>query len=260
MITITNLSKSFKLSKQQKKEMGNPQQGDTVHAVNNISLTCKPGRVFTLLGPNGAGKTTTLRMIATILKPTSGNIVVNGFDSVTHGMEVRKNLGFLTGSTGLYDRLTPDETINYFGRLNGMDETTLQRRKKELFGLLGITEFANRRVGKFSTGMKQKVSIVRTIIHDPQVIVFDEPTSGLDVIAAKNIIELIRQCKRDNKTVILSTHIMSEVNMLADDLAIIHRGDLVYNGLFEDFKNNMQESTLEDEFIRIALSHETVTA
>ncbi len=260
MITITNLSKSFKLSRQQKKERGNLPQGDIVHAVNNISLNCLPGRVFTLLGPNGAGKTTTLRMIATILKPTSGNIVVNGFVTVTHGMDVRKSLGFLTGSTGLYDRLTPDETINYFGRLNGMDESTLQRRKKELFDLLGVTEFAHRRVGKFSTGMKQKVSIVRTMIHDPQVVVFDEPTSGLDVIAAKSIIELIRQCKRDNKTVILSTHIMSEVNMLSDDLAIIHRGDLVYNGLFADFKNNMQEDTLEDEFIRIALEHESVKA
>jgi len=260
MITITNLSKSFKLSRQQKKEMRNVPQGDIVHAVNNINLTCMPGRVFTLLGPNGAGKTTTLRLIATILKPTSGNIVVNGFDTVKNGMEVRKSLGFLTGSTGLYDRLTPDETINYFGRLNGMDESTLQRRKKELFDLLGVTEFAHRRVGKFSTGMKQKVSIVRTMIHDPQVVVFDEPTSGLDVIAAKSIIELIRQCKRDNKTIILSTHIMSEVNMLSDDLAIIHRGDLVYNGLFADFKNNMKESTLEDEFIRIALEHESVKA
>lgn len=260
MITITNLSKSFKLSRQQKKEMGKEHQGDIVHAVKDISFNCLPGRVFTLLGPNGAGKTTTLRMIATILKPTSGNIVVNGFDTVTHGSDVRKNLGFLTGSTGLYDRLTPDETINYFGRLNGMDESTLKRRKKELFDLLGITEYAHRRVGKFSTGMKQKVSIVRTMIHDPQVIVFDEPTSGLDVIAAKSIIELIRQCKRDNKTVILSTHIMSEVNMLSDDLAIIHRGDLVYNGLFNDFKSNMQESTLEDEFIRIALEHENTNA
>ena len=232
MITITNLSKSFQLSRQQKKEMGNAQHGDTVHAVKNISLTCQPGRVFTLLGPNGAGKTTTLRMIATILKPTSGSIVVNGYDTVANGKEVRQNLGFLT---------------------------TLQRRKKELFDLLGIHEFAHRRVGKFSTGMKQKVSIARTMIHDPQVVVFDEPTSGLDVIAAKSIIELIRQCKRDNKTVILSTHIMSEVNMLADDLAIIYRGDLIYNGLFTDFKQGMREATLEDEFIRMAQEHEPAT-
>jgi len=140
-----------------------------------------------------------------------------------------------------------------------MDEVTLKRRKKELFDLLGINEFAHRRVGKFSTGMKQKVSIARTMIHDPQVVVFDEPTSGLDVIAAKSIIELIRQCKRENKTIILSTHIMSEVNMLADDLAIIYKGDLIYNGLFEDFKKGMRENTLEDEFIRMAQEHEPAT-
>ena len=175
-------------------------------------------------------------------------------------MEVRKKLGFLTGSTGLYDRLTPDETITYFGRLNGMDELLIEKRKKELFELLGINDFAHRRVGKFSTGMKQKVSIARTMIHDPQVVVFDEPTSGLDVIAAKSIIELIRDCRKQGKTVILSTHIMSEVNMLADDFAIMHKGNLIYNGLFTDFKNSMHEKTLEDEFIRIATEHDKTLA
>lgn len=256
MIEIKNLTKTFFLSKQQKKEMGSEFKDSTIDAVKNISFACEPGRVFCLLGPNGAGKTTTLRMIATILKPTSGTITVSGFDTVTHGSEVRKRLGFLTGSTGLYDRLTPDETINYFGRLNGMEKIIIEQRKKELFNLLGINEFAHRRVGKFSTGMKQKVSIARTMIHDPDVIVFDEPTAGLDVIAAKSIIELIRTCKKNNKTIILSTHIMSEVNMLADDLAIIHRGDLIYNGLFTEFKIAMQESTLEDEFIRRATQHD----
>ncbi len=256
MIEVKDISKTFSLSKQQRKELGKENSGSTVQAVRNVSFNCEPGRVFTLLGPNGAGKTTTLRMIATILKPSTGSIVVNGFDTVAQGEQVRRSLGFLTGSTGLYDRLTPNETIDYFGRLNGMDEKTIQERKKYLFDLLGINSFADRRVGKFSTGMKQKVSIARTMIHDPQVVVFDEPTSGLDVIAAKSIIELIRQCKRDNKTVIFSTHIMSEVNMLADDLAIIHKGDLIYNGLFETFRNNMREQTLEDEFIRIAVEHE----
>lgn len=256
MIEIKDLSKTFALSKQQKKEMGTEFKGTTVDAVKNVSFTCHPGRVFTLLGPNGAGKTTVLRMIATILKPTKGSITVGGFDTVADGMEVRKRLGFLTGSTGLYDRLTPDETINYFGRLNGMEDAIIQKRKKELFDLLGINDFAHRRVGKFSTGMKQKVSIARTMIHDPDVVVFDEPTSGLDVIAAKSIIELIRDCRKQGKTVILSTHIMSEVNMLADDFAIMHRGDLIYNGFFMDFKNGMQEKTLEDEFIRLAAEHD----
>lgn len=260
MIEVKNISKTFTLSKTQRKELGSTHTGNTVDAVRNVSFNCQPGRVFTLLGPNGAGKTTTLRMIATILKPSAGNIIVDGFDTVAEGEKVRKSLGFLTGSTGLYDRLTPSETIDYFGRLNGMDEKTLQDRKKYLFDLLGINSFADRRVGKFSTGMKQKVSIARTMIHDPQVVVFDEPTSGLDVIAAKSIIELIRQCKKDNKTVIFSTHIMSEVNMLADDLAIIYKGDLIYNGLFNDFKTGMRENTLEDEFIRIAMEHEKTTA
>lgn len=256
MIEITNLSKTFALSKQQKKEMGPEFKGSTVDAVKNVTFTCVPGRVFALLGPNGAGKTTVLRMIATILKPSAGTIKVCGFDTVSQGTEVRTRLGFLTGSTGLYDRLTPDETINYFGRLNGMTEDLIQERKKELFELLGITDFAHRRIGKFSTGMKQKVSIARTMIHDPEVVVFDEPTSGLDVIAAKSIIELIRDCRKKGKTVILSTHIMSEVNMLADDFAIMHKGNLIYNGLFTDFKNTMKEETLEDEFIRIALEHD----
>jgi len=258
MISVQNISKTFTLSRKQQKELGRGTSDTQVSAVSNVSFECKPGRIFTLLGPNGAGKTTTLRMIATILKPTSGNIFVNGYNTVTQGEQVRRSLGFLTGSTGLYDRLTPDETITYFGRLNGMDDNAIALRKKYLFELLGITEFAHRRVGKFSTGMKQKVSIARTMIHDPQVVVFDEPTSGLDVIAAKSIIELIRQCKLEQKTVIFSTHIMSEVNMLADDLAIIHKGDLIYNGLFSDFRAGMRESTLEDEFIRLAQEHDTI--
>jgi sodium transport system ATP-binding protein len=256
MIEINNISKTFSLSKKQQKEMGNDWKGKTVDAVKDVSFTCQPGRIFTLLGPNGAGKTTTLRMIATILKPTAGSITVAGFDTVADGVEVRRRLGFLTGATGLYDRLTPHETIEYFGRLNGMDEETIQNRKKELFELLGIYAFANRRVGKFSTGMKQKVSIARTMIHDPEIIVFDEPTAGLDVIAAKSIIELIRDCKKRGKTIIFSTHIMSEVNMLSDDLAIMHKGSLIYNGLFADFRNSMREATLEDEFIRMAGEHE----
>lgn len=257
MIEITNLIKTFSLSKQQRKEMGNDWKGKTVQAVKDISFACKPGRIFTLLGPNGAGKTTTLRMIATIYKPSSGSIKVAGFDTVKDGVEVRRRLGFLTGSTGLYDRLTPHEQVDYIGRLNNMDEQVLQRRKKELFDLLGINEFANRRIGKFSTGMKQKVSIARTMIHDPEIIVFDEPTSGLDVIAAKSIIDLIRDCKQKGKTIIFSTHIMSEVNMLSDDLAIMHKGGLIYNGLFSDFKAQMKEETLEDEFIRMAQAHDS---
>ncbi|HAE34239.1 MAG TPA: ABC transporter ATP-binding protein [Bacteroidetes bacterium] len=258
MIEVRNLSKTFRLTKKQMKESGH--SGDPeVLAVQDVSFRCLPGRIFTLLGPNGAGKTTTLRMIATILKPTEGHITVAGFDTVHQGAEVRARLGFLTGSTGLYDKLSPNELIDYFGRLNNMDEQTIARRKDELFTLLGIHEFANRRIGRFSTGMKQKVSIARTMIHDPEVIVFDEPTSGLDVIAAKGIIDLIRNSKLQQKTVILSTHIMSEVNMLSDDLAIIHKGRMIYNNTYEQFQAGMQAATLEDEFIRLATASETAT-
>lgn len=260
MIEVVNLSKSFALSRKQQKEMGSDFSGRTIDAVRNISFTCKPGRIFTLLGPNGAGKTTTLRMIATILKPTSGHIQVAGYDVVEQEVEVRKRLGFLTGSTGLYDRLTPDELITYFGKLSGMPSGLIEKRKKELFDRLDIHAFANRRIAKFSTGMKQKVSIARTMIHDPEVVVFDEPTSGLDVITAKNIIQLIRDCRAQNKTVIFSTHIMSEVSMLSDDLAIIHKGGMAYNDTFENFKSSMQEPSLEDAFIRIATTFENVNA
>ena len=260
MIEIKNLSKTFSLSKKQQKEMGKESHVKSIDAVTDVSFKCEPGRIFTLLGPNGAGKTTTLRMIATILKPSSGSINVAGFDTVKQGEEVRRRLGFLTGSTGLYDRLTPNELIDYFGQLNSMPSDKLAQRKDELFTFLGIHDFANRRIARFSTGMKQKVSIARTMIHDPEVVVFDEPTSGLDVIAAKNIIDLIRNSKQQQKTVIFSTHIMSEVNMLSDDLAIIHKGEMIFNSTFEKFKSEMKEATLEDEFIRVATESENVNA
>ena len=248
MIEVRNLVKEFKLSGEQKKEHQNV---DSVRAVDDISFTCQPGRVFSLLGPNGAGKTTALRMIATILKPTSGEILVDGSSVVAEPREVRRKLGFLTGSTGLYDRLTPNEMVKYFADLYDVDKLTYQRKKDELFSLLDIHPFANKRIGKLSTGMKQKVSIARTMIHDPQVLVFDEPTSGLDVISAKSIIEMIRSSKDQGKTVIFSTHIMGEVELLSDDIAIIHEGKLHFNGTLEEFKHQMQARSLVEEFIRI---------
>ncbi|MEM9933790.1 MAG: ATP-binding cassette domain-containing protein, partial [Bacteroidota bacterium] len=222
MIRVDQLSKTFQLSKKQRKEAG--LASSSVLAVDHISFECKAGRIFSLLGPNGAGKTTTLRMIATIMKPSSGSITVAGHDTVTESAEVRKKIGFLTGSTGLYHRLSANEIIKYFADLYGMETSVFLHRKDELFTLLGIHEFAHKRIGELSTGMKQKVSIARTMIHDPEVVVFDEPTSGLDVISSENIIGLIRNAKTQGKTVIFSSHIMSEVDLLSDDLAIIHKG------------------------------------
>ena len=249
MIRVEKLSKRFKLSRKQKQEMGST--SDTVMAVSEVSFTCRPGRVFTLLGPNGAGKTTSLRMLATMLKPTSGTIKVAGFDTVKEPEKVRSKIGFLTGSTALYERLTPNEIIKYYADLHGMDSKKFKERKEELFKLLGIDEFAGRRIGKLSSGMKQKVSIARTMIHDPEVVIFDEPTVGLDVITARSIIQLIRKCKEEGKTIIFSTHIMGEVSLLSDDLAIIHRGKLLYNDTYENFLQQKKSRTIEDEFIRV---------
>ena len=200
MIEVQNVSKQYILSKQQKKEL---QTNDaSVFAVNNVSLTCKPGRVFSLLGANGAGKTTTLRMISTILKPTEGDIIVGGESVLNNPEKVRGKIGFLTGSTNLYDRLTPGEIVKYFADLHGMDNKKFEQRKKLLFDQLNIHEFSKKRISQLSTGMKQKVSIARSMIHDPAIVIFDEPTSGLDVITAHSIIELIKQCRQEGKTII----------------------------------------------------------
>lgn len=249
MIQVQNVSKVFTVTKQLKKELGIA--GDSVKAVDNISFECKPGRIFSLLGPNGAGKTTLLRLIATILKPSSGNISVAGFDTVNSDRDVRQRIGFITGSTGLYERLTTNELIKYFADLYGVEKNVFEQRKRELFDILGIDGFSTKKIGQLSTGMKQKVSLVRTMIHDPEVIVFDEPTSGLDVIAAKNIIELIKRCKEQNKTVIFSSHIMSEVDLLCDDLAIIHKGKLLFNDTMDNFRKQMTTRNLTEEFIHI---------
>lgn len=249
MIQVENLSKAFSLSRQQRKELGT--NAKTITAVNDISFSCQPGRIYSLLGPNGAGKTTTLRMMATILKPTGGSIKINGYDVVKEGVKVRSSIGFLTGSTGLYQRLTPNELTKYFADLYGVEKNVYERRKDELYTLLDMHDFAKKRIGQLSTGMKQKVSITRTMIHNPDVVIFDEPTSGLDVITAENIINLIRNCKEQGKTVIFSSHIMSEVDLLCDDLAIIHKGNLIHSSTMEEFRNQMQSKSLTEEFIRI---------
>lgn len=252
MIVVENLIKEFELSRQQRKELNTTER--IARAVDNVSFTCEKGRVFSLLGPNGAGKTTTLRMLSTIFKPTSGKIEIAGVDAIKYPEEARKKIGFLTGSTGLYARLTPLEIIDYFADLYKVPTKEREERKKYLFNLLNMNDFLQKRIGKLSTGMKQKVSICRTMIHDPEVVVFDEPTSGLDVITAENIIQLIKDCRDQQKTVIFSSHIMSEVDLLCDDLAIIHKGQLKYKGEMEAFRSQMEAPNLTAEFIRIVQS------
>jgi sodium transport system ATP-binding protein len=249
MIKVENLYKEFSLNSKQRKELATNDK--IAVAVKNISFECKPGRIYSLLGPNGAGKTTTLRMISTIFQPTSGSIEIGGINAVESPNEARKKIGFLTGSAGLYGRLTPNELIKYFADLYGVEKNEFETRKKRLYDLLDMHEFANKRIAKLSTGMKQKVSITRTMIHDPEIVVFDEPTSGLDVITAENIITLIKDCKDAGKTVIFSSHIMSEVDLLSDDIGIIHKGKMLFNGTKEEFIQNKQEESLTAEFIRI---------
>ena len=251
MISIRNLSKVFSLSKKQIKEMGPDFKGNTVAAVDNISFDCQNGRIFGLIGPNGAGKTTTLRMIATMLKPSSGTILVNNYDVSKDSINVRKSLGFLSGNTGIYDRLTCEEMVKYYADLHTMNRDKYQESKNKLFDLLDMHDFANRRIAKLSTGMKQKVNIARTMIHEPDVVVFDEPTSGLDVTTSQSIIKMIRDCKDMGKTVIFSSHRFGEIRSLCDDIAIIHSGKLFFNGTYDNFESQMKADTLEDEFIRL---------
>jgi sodium transport system ATP-binding protein len=222
-----------------------------IRAVDNVSLVCKPGQIYGLLGANGAGKTTTLRMLATILEPTDGTAIVCGHDVIDDPQKVRTNVGFLSAATALYPRLTAQEMVEYFGRLNGLDESTLKKRVDDIFNRLDMNSFRDRRCDKLSTGMKQKTSIARTLIHDPQVMIFDEPTIGLDIMTARTIIGFIRECRERGKTVIFSTHVMSEVEKLCDTIGIIQSGKLLAEGSLEELRSRYNETDLEEIFVKI---------
>src|SRR5499433_2840176 len=226
-----------------------------IRAVDNVSFSCKPGQIYGLLGANGAGKTTTLRMLATILEPTDGTAVICGHDVVEQPEKVRANVGFLSTATALYPRLTAQELVEYFGRLNGLDEATLKKRVDELFDRLDMNGFRDRRCDKLSTGMKQKTSIARTLVHDPPVMIFDEPTLGLDIMTARTITSFIRECRDNGKTVIFSTHIMSEVEKLCDVIGIIHNGKLLAEGTLEQLRDQQHEHDLEEIFVKIVTPH-----
>lgn len=222
-----------------------------IRAVDNVSFVCKPGQIYGLLGANGAGKTTTLRMLATILEPTDGTAIVCGHDVIDKPEKVRANVGFLSTATALYPRLTSQEMVEYFGRLNGIDEKALKARVDEIFSRLDMNSFRDRRCDKLSTGMKQKTSIARTLIHDPQVMIFDEPTLGLDIMTARTIIDFIRECRQRGKTVIFSTHIMSEVEKLCDTIGIIQSGKLLAEGSLAQLRDLYHEQDLEEIFVKI---------
>lgn len=221
-----------------------------VHAVDGVTFDCGPGEVFGLLGANGAGKTTTLRMLSTVLKPTGGRATIMGHDIVREPEVVRRALGFYSASTALYPRLTARETIEFFTRINGYPSDRVWLRVDELVERFGISEYENGRVDKLSSGMKQKVSIARTVAHDPPVLIFDEPTVGLDVMNALEMVKVIRELKEEGKTIIFSSHIMSEVEKLCDRIGILHRGRLLALGTLEELREATGEHYLEDAFLR----------
>jgi sodium transport system ATP-binding protein len=224
-----------------------------IRAADAVSFRVEPGTIYGLLGSNGAGKTTTLRMLATLIRPTSGTASVAGFDVASEPDRVRVNVGFLAASTALYARLSAREMIAYFGRLHGMGEAALRSRIGLLADQLDMHEFLDRRCEKLSTGMKQKTSIARMLVHDPQVMIFDEPTLGLDVMAARAIVQFVRDCRARGKTVIYSTHVMSEAEKLCDVVGIIHGGSLRAEGTVAQIKERAGEADLEESFVRIVM-------
>lgn len=221
-----------------------------VAAVKDISFTCKPGQVFGLLGRNGAGKTTTLRMLATILAPSAGTAKVAGFDIGEKPAEVRRRIGYLSGDTKLYDRLTGRELLAYFGTLAGMDGARIAARTAELTEPFVLKDLLDKRVGKMSTGMKQRLSIARVVFHEPEVLIFDEPTAGLDVFGGREVLKLVLELKAKGRTVIFSTHIMTEAERICDDIAIIEKGDILRQGNLQSLGVGNGVS-LEDVFVDV---------
>lgn len=222
-----------------------------IQAVNNVNFYCRRGEIFGLLGPNGAGKTTTLRILATMMKPTEGEVLVNGYNVAKEAHQVRQSIGFLSGETGLYDRFTPEETILFFGRINGLSEELIRSRMKEIFKILDMDSFRDVRVDKLSTGMKQKLSIARAIIHNPPVLILDEPTVGLDIITAKVVINYIKEFKSQGKCIIFSTHQIPEAEKLCDKIAIIHKGKIFAQGTLTQLQHSFQEKDLEEIFFKL---------
>lgn len=220
-----------------------------VRAVDGVTFACQPGEVFGLLGANGAGKTTTLRVLSTVLKPTDGEASIMGHDVVAEPEAARESIGFYSASTALYPRLTARETLTFFARINHYPEARIEERVEALVDRFGIEEYVNARVEKLSSGMKQKVSIARTIAHDPPVLIFDEPTVGLDVLNALEMVKMIRELRNEGKTIIFSSHIMSEVEKLCDRIAIIHRGNLLALGTLESMREETGHHYLEDIFV-----------
>jgi sodium transport system ATP-binding protein len=222
-----------------------------VDAVSHVTLDVAPGEVVGLLGPNGAGKTTTLRMLAGILSPDSGSVSIAGIDIREHPLDAKRRLGFLSGDTQLYQRLTPREVLAYFGRLYGMPDTERAARIESLVGQLDMSAFADRPCGTLSSGQRQRANIARAFLHDPDVLILDEPTTALDIISGRFIVETIRREKAEGRAVLFSTHIMGEAEYLCDRIYLLHRGRVVDHGTLDHLLARSGQSNLTDAFLAL---------
>ncbi len=237
MIEARSLTKSYEDLRQ-----------GTFFALDGLSFSAKAGEVYGLLGPNGAGKTTALRILSTVLQPTGGSATINGFDCVTQPALVRRQIGFMSANTAVYDRMTAWEMVEYFGRLYGMEPQNLRQRMEQLFDRLQMQDIRDLLGAKMSTGMKQKVSIARAIVHDPPVLIFDEATNGLDVLVARALLDTVAELRDQGKCIIFSTHIMREAERLCDRVAIVHQGRMLAQGTLDQLQDSYGHSDLEDLF------------
>lgn len=237
-----------------------PPRGEPVEAVKGANLEVADGEVFGLLGPNGAGKTTLLRMLGTIITPTSGHCWVNDLRADEAPDQIRQHIGFLSGNTKLYARLTARETLVYFGRLYGMSDGDIAQRTMEVAAMLGMEELLDRRCESLSTGQTQKVNIARVILHDPQVLILDEPTLGLDIMTSQAILEFILLARGRQHSIIFSTHYMSEAEMLCDRIGLIHRGEIMGIGTPRELFEATQTRNLHDAFLAMVAAREAVAS
>jgi sodium transport system ATP-binding protein len=229
-------------------------------ALDRVSFEARPGEIFGLLGPNGAGKTTLLRILSTVLRPTGGRATVAGCDVLTQPDLVRRQIGFVSTNTAVYDRMTAWEMVAYFGRLYGLPADLLRERMEDIFTRLAMNEIRDLLGAKMSTGMKQKVSIARALVHDPPVLIFDEATVGLDVLVARSLMKTTARLRDDGKCVVFSTHIMREAERLCDRLAIIYRGRLLASGPLEELRDTHNQHDLEELFFTLILDQESRAA
>ena len=249
MIEVLHLSKIYKLSAKQKKKL---KTRDSVKkAVSDISFMAKEGEIYGLLGPNGAGKTTALRCLATLLKPTTGEILLNGENLLENENVLRERMAFLTNEIQLDPNFSPAYLFHFFGRLHGMSEDEITARQQELFSYFQITEFQHKKVEELSTGMKQKAAIAVSLVHNPEIVIFDEPTNGLDIITARKVTDYLIKLREQGKLIIISTHIMSEAERLCDRIGIIINGRKVLEGSLSEIRKVGEADNLEDAFFGI---------